>query len=103
LSLAKRPTAIFASSDLYALGVYEAARSLGVAIPDELSVVGYDDLPIARWVGPPLTTVHVPLPAMAEQAVHLVMRLTDEPDLAFSRIDLDTSLIVRSSTKVSPQ
>ncbi len=101
LSLAERPTAIFASSDLYALGVYEAARSLGVAIPDELSVVGYDDLPIARWVGPPLTTVRVPLLAMAEQAVHLVLRLADEPGLTFSRIDLDTSLIVRSSTKVS--
>jgi LacI family xylobiose transport system transcriptional regulator len=103
LSRADRPSAIFASSDLYALGVYEAARSLGVAIPDELSVVGYDDLPIARWAGPPLTTVHVPLLAMAEQAVHLVMRMTDEPNLAFSRIDLDTTLVVRSSTtKVSP-
>lgn len=98
LSLPERPTAIFASSDLYALGVYEAARSLGIAIPGELSVVGYDDLPIARWAGPPLTTVHVPLVAMAEQAVHLVMRLGGEPDLAFSRIDLDTSLVVRAST-----
>jgi LacI family transcriptional regulator, xylobiose transport system transcriptional regulator len=102
LSLAEPPSAIFASSDMYALGVYEAARSLGVAIPDELSVVGYDDLPIARWAGPPLTTVHVPVLAMAEQAVHLVMRMTDEPALAFSRIDLDTTLVVRSSTaKVS--
>jgi len=102
LSMSKRPTAIFASSDLYALGVYEAARSLGVAIPDELSVVGYDDLPIARWAGPPLTTVHVPLLAMAEQAVHLVVRLANEPELAFSRIDLDTSLVVRSSTAALP-
>jgi len=42
--------------------------------------------------------VHVPLVAMAEQAVHLVMRLADEPDLAFSRIDMDTSLVVRGST-----
>jgi len=98
LSLPDRPTAIFASSDLYALGVYEAARSLGVAIPGDLSVVGYDDLRIARWAGPPLTTVHVPLVAMAEQAVHLVMRLGDEPDLAFTRIDIDTSLKVRAST-----
>jgi LacI family xylobiose transport system transcriptional regulator len=98
LSLSDRPTAIFASSDLYALGVYEAARSLGVAIPGDLSVVGYDDLRIARWAGPPLTTVHVPLVAMAEQAVHLVMRLGDEPDLAFTRIDIDTSLKVRAST-----
>jgi LacI family xylobiose transport system transcriptional regulator len=98
LALADRPTAIFASSDLYALGVYEAARSFGLTIPGDLSVVGYDDLRIAQWAGPPLTTVHVPLVAMAEQAVHLVMRLSDEPELAFSRIDLDTTLVVRGST-----
>ncbi len=98
LSLRDRPTAIFASSDLYALGVYEAARSLGIAIPRDLSVVGYDDLRIARWAGPPLTTVHVPLVAMAEQAVQLVLHLGEEPELAFSRIDLDTSLVVRGST-----
>ena len=98
LSLPVPPTAIFASSDLYALGVYEAARSLGLSIPADLSVVGYDDLRIAQWAGPPLTTVHVPLAAMAEQAVGMVMRLADEPELAFSRIDIDTTLVVRGST-----
>ena len=98
LSLPERPTAIFASSDLYALGVYEAARSLGLSIPADLSVVGYDDLRIAQWAGPALTTIHVPLVAMAEQAVRLVMRLGDEPELAFSRIDIDTTLVVRGST-----
>jgi LacI family xylobiose transport system transcriptional regulator len=98
LALRDRPTAIFASSDLYALGVYEAARSLGHAVPADLSVVGYDDLRIAQWAGPPLTTIHVPLRAMAEQAVELVTRLADEPDLAFTRIEIDTSLVVRGST-----
>lgn len=98
LSVPDRPTAIFAASDLYALGVYEAARSLGIAIPADLSVVGYDDLRIARWSGPPLTTIHVPVAAMAEQSVRLIMRLRDEPELAFSRIDMDTSLVVREST-----
>ncbi|MGI5131136.1 LacI family DNA-binding transcriptional regulator [Pseudonocardia sp. CA-107938] len=98
LSLHDRPSAIFASSDLYALGVYEAARSLGLTIPGDLSVVGYDDLRIAQWAGPALTTIHVPLRAMAEQAVELVTRLADEPDLAFTRIEIDTSLVVRSST-----
>ena len=61
-------------------------------------MVGYDDLSIAQWAGPPMTTVHVPLVAMAEQAVHLVMRLNDEPELAFSRIDIDTTLVVRGSS-----
>jgi len=98
LSLPDRPTAIFASSDLHAMGVYEAARSMGISIPTELSVVGYDDLQIAEWAGPPLTTIHVPLAAMAEQAVRLIMRMRDEPELAFSRIDMDTSLVIREST-----
>ena len=98
LTLPERPTAVFASSDLYALGVYEAARSLALSIPGDLSVVGYDDLRIAQWAGPPLTTVHVPLVAMAEQAVRLVMRIAEAPELAFSRIDIDTSLVVRGST-----
>jgi len=93
-----RPTAIFASSDLQALGVYEAARSLGIEIPRELSIVGHDDLPLAQWAGPALTTIHVPLAEMAKQATHLVTRLREEPELAFSRIDMATSLVVREST-----
>ena len=98
LALDPRPTAVFASSDLQALGVYEAARSLGLDIPGDLSVIGYDDLKIAKWAGPPLTTIRVPLVEMAEQATRLVMRLRDEPELAFSRVDLATSLVVRGST-----
>ena len=61
-------------------------------------MVGYDDLRIAEWAGPPLTTIHVPLAAMAEQAARLALRLRDEPELAFSRIDMATCLVVREST-----
>lgn len=105
LTSAEPPTAIFASSDLQALGVYEAARLLGLRVPDDLSVVGYDDLAIAKWAGPPLTTVRVPLAEMAEQATHMVGRLRDEPELAFSRVEMATSLVVRESSaapRVSP-
>jgi LacI family xylobiose transport system transcriptional regulator len=98
LSRPDRPTAIFASSDLYALGVYEAARTLGISIPGELSVVGYDDLHIAQWAGPALTTVHVPLAAMAEQALHLVQQVAADPERTHSRLEIDTTLMVRSST-----
>lgn len=98
LRMPHRPTAIFASSDLQALGVYEAAHITGVGIPDELSVVGYDDLAISRWVGPPLTTVRVPLAQMVEQAARLIARLRDEPGLVFGKIDVATSLIARKSS-----
>jgi len=102
LSLPVPPTAIFASSDVQALGVYEAARALGTAIPSELSVVGFDDLKIARWAGPALTTVHVPIAEMAEQAAQVVLGLSQDRTPAFARIDMATTLIVRDSTTQPP-
>ncbi|MBT2677180.1 LacI family DNA-binding transcriptional regulator [Streptomyces sp. SD31] len=94
-----RPTAVFAGNDLQALGLYEAARELGLRIPEDLSVVGFDDLPIARWVGPPLTTVRQPLTEMAEAAAKLVLDLArEEGTPAATRVELATSLVVRSST-----
>ncbi len=94
-----RPTAVFTGNDLQALGLYEAARELGLRIPEDLSIVGFDDLPIARWVGPPLTTVRQPLMEMAETAAKLVLSLgRDEDTSAATRVELATSLVVRNST-----
>jgi LacI family transcriptional regulator, xylobiose transport system transcriptional regulator len=98
LGASERPTAIFASSDVQALGVFDAARSLGLEVPTDVSVVGYDDLTIAQWAGPTMTTIHVPLAEMAEQAMRLLMRLRDEPELAFRRVDMATTLVAREST-----
>ncbi|HTI22006.1 MAG TPA: LacI family DNA-binding transcriptional regulator [Kutzneria sp.] len=98
LALPDRPTAVFAGNDLQALGIYEAARELGLRIPDELSVVGFDDLPLARWVGPPLTTVRQPLVAMAETATQLALDLGRGRRPAVTRVDLATTLVVRNST-----
>ncbi|HEY0247079.1 MAG TPA: LacI family DNA-binding transcriptional regulator [Gryllotalpicola sp.] len=98
LSLPEPPTAIFAESDLQALGVYEAARSKGLVIPRDLSVIGFDDLPVAAWVGPPLTTVRQPTAEMAEQATRLVLHLRERAEQNHLRIDLATQLIVREST-----
>jgi LacI family transcriptional regulator, xylobiose transport system transcriptional regulator len=103
LALPTPPTAIFASSDVQALGVYEAARALGVAIPSELSVVGFDDLKVARWAGPSLTTIRVPIAEMAEQAVHVVLGLAQDRVPAFSRVEMATTLVVRDSTDVAPR
>ncbi|MFC3578301.1 LacI family DNA-binding transcriptional regulator [Streptomyces yaanensis] len=98
-----RPTAVFTGNDLQALGLYEAARELGLRIPEDLSVVGFDDLPVARWVGPPLTTVRQPLMEMAEAAARLVLDLgrADRAPGA-TRVELATSLVVRSSTGAPP-
>jgi LacI family xylobiose transport system transcriptional regulator len=98
LERAERPTAIFAGSDLQALGVLEAARARGLNVPDDLSIVGYDDIPTAKWVSPSLTTIHQPLKRMGEEAARLVIRMSKAPLDNVPRMDLATSLVVRQST-----
>jgi LacI family xylobiose transport system transcriptional regulator len=94
----ERPTAIFAGSDLQALGVIDAARSLGLRIPRDLSLVGYDDLQLAQWSSPALTTIHQPLTKMAEEAARLVIRMSEGELETTPRMDLATRLVVREST-----
>ncbi|TXK18495.1 LacI family DNA-binding transcriptional regulator [Homoserinibacter sp. GY 40078] len=93
-----RPTAIFAGSDLQALGVLEAVRELGLRVPEDLSIVGYDDIPLAKWVSPRLTTIRQPLRRMAEEATQLVLRMAEAPLETVPRMDLATNLVVREST-----
>jgi len=102
LDLAERPTAIFAGSDQQALGVYEAARQRGLRIPQDLSVVGFDDLPAARWVSPPLTTVRQPLADMGRVAAEMLGDLIEGVPLRSQRVELSTELIVRESTAEWP-
>jgi DNA-binding LacI/PurR family transcriptional regulator len=94
---AKRPTAIFAGSDLQALGVLEAARLSHILVPGQLSLVGFDDLPLSTWTSPPLTTVRQPLAEMASTAVRLVLSLGSGEARGRS-IELATSLVVRETT-----
>ncbi|HEX8629132.1 MAG TPA: LacI family DNA-binding transcriptional regulator [Catenuloplanes sp.] len=102
LAGADRPTAIFAGSDLQAVGVYQAAADAGLRIPEDLSVIGFDDLPVAQWVRPQLTTVRQPLQEMARAASRLVLALArgDEPD--HRRVELATNLVHRRSTAAPP-
>lgn len=92
------PTAIFAGNDQQALGVYQAARELRLHIPEDLSVVGFDDLPVAAWVGPPLTTVRQPLLQMAIAGARLALRLANGEHPSQTRVELATELVVREST-----
>jgi DNA-binding LacI/PurR family transcriptional regulator len=102
LAPANRPTAIFACSDVMALGVYDAARDLGLAIPSDLSVVGFDDVPEAQWATPQMTTVHQPLAEMGAASVNVLLQLRAGANgtnyLPNPRLDLATQLIVREST-----
>ncbi len=98
-----RPSAVFASSDDMALGVLVAAQRLGLSVPGELSVAGFDDIPAARLVWPALTTVRQPMAEMARVAVDLLLAPAVEadksaPHLALHRI-LPHELVVRDSTR----
>lgn len=97
-----RPTGVLASSDLQAMGLLHAARRVGLSVPDDLSVVSYDDTPIARWASPPLTAVRQPLQEIGRRALITVLRLHDGVPLDSNHIEIATSLVVRDSTAAPP-
>ena len=103
LALRDRPTAIFAGSDMQALGVLRAARELNLRVPEDLSVIGYDNLPLTEWIGPALTTINQPLHDMAGTATRMLIDLADGTALPNRRIDLATSLVIRESTAPPPR
>ncbi len=98
LDRADRPTAIFAGSDMQAFGVLRAARRLGLDVPGDLSLIGYDNLPVTAWTEPALSTVNQPLREMAGTAARMVLDLARGGELALTRVDLVTQLVLREST-----
>jgi LacI family transcriptional regulator len=102
LDLPEPPTAVFAGSDETALGVIEAARVRGLRVPEDLSVVGFDDTPVARLAAPPLTTVRQPLREMGAVAVRTALRLAAGEAVDSHHVELATELVVRQSTARPP-
>ena len=102
LDLPQPPTAVFAGSDETALGVIEAARTRGLRVPVDLSVVGFDDTPVARLAAPPLTTVRQPLREMGAVAVRTALRLAAGEKASSHHVELATELVVRQSTARPP-
>jgi LacI family transcriptional regulator len=98
LDLHDPPTAIFAFNDNIAIGVVQAARERGIRMPEELSVVGFDDVEAAEIVTPMLTTIRQPLAEMGRMAVSLLERLIEGQRIEALHVELRTQLIVREST-----
>jgi LacI family transcriptional regulator len=92
------PTAVFAACDEVAAGVVEAARAHGLRVPEDLSVVGFDDTQLARYGSPPLTTVRQPLREMGAVALRTALRMAAGEELDSHHVELATELIVRKST-----
>lgn len=95
LALADPPTAIFAASDMLALGVLEYARSKGIRVPEELAVVGFDDIELASFAG--LTTIRQPMQQMGSEAAHLVLAMMNGELLTNRQRQLPLELVIRQS------
>jgi LacI family transcriptional regulator len=97
LGLANPPTAIFASNDVMAMGAMDAVRSRGLRVPEDISILGFDDIPQAAMVRPALTTVRQPLEHMGRLATQMLIDQLKNPEKELGRIELPTELIVRDS------
>jgi LacI family transcriptional regulator len=98
LNLPQPPTAIFALTDVTAVGVMHAVTEMNLKIPQDISVIGYDDLPIASYTIPPLTTIAQPFVEMGEKAVELLLQQIENRDLPPEKAVLATRLVLRSTT-----
>lgn len=96
------PTAIFAVTDVCALGVVQAAHRRGLRVPEDLSVVGFDNTYLAPWLTPALTTVHTPLQEMGRYALQMLLRLVDGETVEPHHVELATELVVRESSGPPP-
>ena len=99
LALAKPPTAIFAANDLMAFGALEAIKEHGLRVPQDISVIGFDDIPMASQVFPPLTTIRQPLAEMGRAAVRMMLAKLRGVEPPTNRITLATELVERASTR----
>lgn len=97
LDLPEPPTAIFASNDVMAMGAMDVIRHRGLRIPDDISIVGFDNIPQSGMVFPPLTTVQQPLEQMGSVATQMLLGMLEESQVSGRRIDLPTELIKRAS------
>lgn len=99
LEMRERPTAIFAANDLSAIATMQVARDLTLSIPDDLSVIGFDNIPESALTDPPLTTIDQSIQGMGFEAAKLLVRLIDEPDSEPVHLTLPTELVIRQSCR----
>lgn len=98
MDLQDPPTAIFASNDVMAMGAMDAVRNRGLRVPEDVSILGFDDIPQAEVVRPALSTVRQPLRDMGAIATQMLVDKLKNPEKEMTRIELPTELIVRAST-----
>jgi LacI family transcriptional regulator len=98
LALENPPHAVFSGNDAMALGAYQALWQAGLSVPGDMAIVGYDDIELARYMTPPLTTVHQAKDELGELAIDVLIHRMAQPSLGQQRLQLTPELIVRGST-----
>lgn len=93
----KLPSALFVCNDMMAMGVIQAANQRGLRIPDDLSLIGYDDVHIAKFMTPALTTIHQPKYRLGKAAIDTLLYRLENPDTTAQVVQLEPTLVVRSS------
>ncbi|HFD4025233.1 TPA: substrate-binding domain-containing protein [Vibrio parahaemolyticus] len=96
----KLPSSIFVSNDMMAMGVINAANELGIKVPDDLSIIGYDDIHIAKFMSPSLTTIHQPKYRLGQAAVETLVRRLDDKSNEAQVVQLEPTLVIRNSVKL---
>ncbi|WP_394156361.1 substrate-binding domain-containing protein [Vibrio campbellii] len=94
------PSSIFVSNDMMAMGVINAANELGIQIPEQLSIIGYDDIHIAKFMSPSLTTIHQPKYRLGQAAVETLLRKLDEKSDEAQVVQLEPTLVERNSVRL---
>ncbi|WP_329483853.1 LacI family transcriptional regulator [Kribbella sp. NBC_01510] len=102
LSRKNPPTAIYTVTDLLAFGILDGARALGVRVPDDVWVIGFDNTELAAWESFDLTSVEQPVHAIVETGVNLLRQRIEDPDRAAETVTLPCPLIIRGSTANTP-
>lgn len=95
----KLPSALFVSNDMMAMGVIQAASQRGLRVPDNLSLIGYDDVHIAKFMTPALTTIHQPKYRLGKAAVDTLLYRLENPDTTAQVVQLEPTLVVRNSVR----
>ncbi len=96
-ALATKPNAIFAINDEIAIGLYRGIEEAGLKIPEDISVVGYDDIDLSEYIYPKLTTIHQPAFEMGTNAAQMIIKRIENQNQPIQRISLPVSLVERNS------
>jgi LacI family transcriptional regulator len=93
------PSAIFVCNDMMAMGVINAASEHGIRIPEDVSIIGYDDIHISKFMNPALTTIHQPKYRLGQAAVEAVLAKVKNPDSVSQVVQLEPTLVTRETVK----